>query len=252
MTFRDISFVRASIVTGLLTLSAAAQSYMPPTSMPPAADYEPQGEYVGTVQGTGAKLGAWLVSRGSSRFDVTLLPGGLLDLTKAAKGTDDPNGGWDGKTRYAATNITLSGTTFTASINGGGTAYQLTSITGTGANRVLNGTAGGNAFTLTRKTGEIGSGGDRQSPTLGLRPEGKILVRGREQGLPGRGECGFGEVEDPRQRRAVEIRELPVPGRPDHRQPRHHVPPYRGAIGLHAHFHGTEPGKQRHLHAGHA
>lgn len=174
------SIVKTSIFMGLMALSASAQfpSYMPPASNPPAADYEPQGEYVGAVQGTGAKLGAHLVSRGGSRFDVALLPGGLLDLTKENTGTADPNGGWDGKTRYAVPNITLNGTTFTATINGGGATYQLTSITGTGANRVLNGTVGGNAFALIRKTRENGIGGERQAPTLGLRPEGKTWSTG--------------------------------------------------------------------------
>jgi hypothetical protein len=102
-----------------------------------------------------------------------LLPGGLLDLTMAATTKADPNGGWDGKTRYSATNITLSGTTFNATISGGGTSYVLTSITGTGAARVLNGTAGGSAFALTRKTGVNGASEERHSPTLGLRPDGK-------------------------------------------------------------------------------
>lgn len=172
MAFRTIPFARATIFTGFMALAAAAQEFMPPTNNPPAADYEAQGEYVGTIQG-GAKLGAWLVSRGSGKFDVVILPGGLLDLTKAATGRVDPNGGWDGKTRYSATNITLSGTTFNATIAGGGTSYVLTSITGTGINRVLNGTAGGSAFALARKTGDLGIGGDRHSPTTGLRPEGK-------------------------------------------------------------------------------
>jgi hypothetical protein len=160
-----------------MALSAAAQEYMPPTTNPPAADYEAQGEYVGTITG-GAKLGAWVVSRGTSKFDVILLPGGLLDLTKAATGAADPNGGWDGKTRYSASNVTLSGTTFSATITGGGTSYVLTTITGTGAARTLNGTAGGSAFALTRKTGVNGAGGERQSPTLGLRPEGKTWSTG--------------------------------------------------------------------------
>jgi len=175
MAVHGIPFVRASMVAGLLALSAAAQVYMPPTSLPPAGDYEPQGEYVGTVAGTGAKLGAWLVSRSGSKFDVSILPGGLLDLVKEASGglLADPNGGWDGKTRYSTTNVTLSGTTFTATISGGGATYQLTSITGTGPDRVLNGTVGGNAFALARKTRQHGIGGERQSPTLGLRPEGK-------------------------------------------------------------------------------
>ena len=205
MAFKHFGFIRASIITGTLALSSLAQEYMPPTSIPPAADYDPQGEYFGTVAGSGAKLGAWLVSRGGSKFDVILLPGGLLDLKKEATGIADPNGGWDGKTRYSASNVTLSGTTFTASINGGGTAYALTSITGTGADRVLNGTAGGSAFALTRKTKANGTGGERQSPTLGLRPEGNarlagipILVRGRQQGHPGRGTGGPYEVEAPR------------------------------------------------------
>jgi hypothetical protein len=165
----------------LLCLSGIAslqgQEYMPPTNNPPAADYEPQGEYVGTIQG-GAKLGAWVVARGSSTFDVVLLPGGLLDLTKAFTGHADPNGGWDGHTRFSASNITLSGTTFTATLTGGGTTYQLTSITGSGAARVLNGTAGGSPFALVRKTGVNGLGGERQGPTLGLRPEGKLWSTG--------------------------------------------------------------------------
>jgi hypothetical protein len=177
MAFRTISLVRASMLMGCMALAVSAQEFMPPTNNPPAADYEPQGEYVGTITG-GAKLGAWLISRGSSKFDVVILPGGLLDLTKAATGKADPNGGWDGKTRFSATNITLSGTTFTATITGGGTTYLLTSITGTGNARVLNGTAGGAAFALERKTGEYGQGGDRHSPTTGFRPEGKSWLTG--------------------------------------------------------------------------
>ncbi len=160
-----------------MALAAGAQEYMPPTTNPPAADYEPQGEYVGTITG-GAKLGAWLVARGGSKFDVVLLPGGLLDLTMAATQKADPNGGWDGKTRYSTTNVSLSGTTFNATITGGGTTYTLTSITGTGAARVLNGTAGGAAFALTRKTGVNGEGGERHSPTTGLRPENQSWSTG--------------------------------------------------------------------------
>jgi hypothetical protein len=142
---------------------AGAQEYMPPTSTPPA-DYEVQGEYVGTTA-NGAKVGAWLISRGSMRFDVVLLPGGLLALTP-----NDPNGGWNGTSRFSASNVTLSGTTFSATLTGG---YVLTSITGTGIARVLNGTANGSAFALNRVTGALGIGGPRQSPTLGLRPEGQ-------------------------------------------------------------------------------
>jgi hypothetical protein len=158
--------------------SLQAQEFFPPTTNPPAADYEPQGEYVGPIQGSEARLGAWVVARGSSRFDVVLLPGGLLDLTKAATGSADPNGGWDGRTRYAATNIALSGTTFTATIAGGSATYQLTSITGTGAARVLNGTAGDKTFALVRKTGVLGASEERHAPTLGLRPEGKAWSTG--------------------------------------------------------------------------
>jgi hypothetical protein len=91
MAFRNISFIRATILTGFMALAAVAQEYMPPTTNPPAADYEPQGEYVGTITG-GAKLGAWLVSRGGSKFDVILLPGGLLDLTKPPQGKMIPMG----------------------------------------------------------------------------------------------------------------------------------------------------------------
>jgi hypothetical protein len=180
MAIQGIPFARTWMAAGLLALSAAAQVYMPPTSLPPAADYDPQGEYFGTVEGTGAKLGAWLVSRSGSKFDVSILPGGLLDLKKEISGglVADPNGGWDGKTRFTATNITLSGTTFAATISGGGATYTLTSITGTGPDRVLNGTVGGAAFALTRKTRQYGIGGDRQSPTLGLRPEGKSWSTG--------------------------------------------------------------------------
>jgi hypothetical protein len=168
---------RVAFLFGCIASIASAQEHMPPGAVP-AADYEPQGEYVGKIEATGAKLGAHIVSRGGSKFDVVILPGGLLDLTKTATGKEDPNGGWDGKTRYTATGITLSGTTFAASISGGGTTYALTTITGTGVNRVLNGTAGGNAFALTRKTGANGVGGERQSPTLGLRPEGKAWSAG--------------------------------------------------------------------------
>lgn len=151
-----------------------AQEFMPPLTNPPAADYEPQGEYVGAVPGSGARLGAWVVARGGSHFDVVLLPGGLLDLGKAAGRRGDPDYGWDGHARYSATGIALSGTNFNAALTGGGTTYQLDSITGTGSARVLNGTAGASAFALVRKTGEHGIGGERHSPTLGLRPEGKF------------------------------------------------------------------------------
>lgn len=179
MVFHGLLFVRAATTAALLALSALAQEqYMPPTKLPPAADYEPQGEYVGTVEVTGAKLGAWLVSRSGSKFDVSILPGGLLDLSKEAKGIADPNGGWDGKTRYSVANITLTGTTFSTTITGGGASYVLTTITGTGSDRVLNGTVGGNAFALTRKTRQYAIGGERQSPTLGLRPEGKTSMAG--------------------------------------------------------------------------
>jgi Domain of Unknown Function (DUF1080) len=162
-----------AMLFGCLASLVSAQEYQPTTQDPPTADYEIQGEYFGKVEATGAKIGAHIVARGSSRFDVVILPGGLLSLSAS-----DPNGGWDGKTRYTATGITLSGTTFSASITGGATAYVLTTITGTGPNRVLNGTAAGNAFALTRKTGPNGTGGERQSPTLGLRPEGKTWSTG--------------------------------------------------------------------------
>jgi len=155
-----ISSVLAFLFCGFY--QASAQDFYMPPDRPPPADYDIQGEYVGTITG-GSKLGAWVISHGSMRFDVVLLPGGLLELPNDSA----DGGGWNRTSRFTANNITLSGTAFTATLSGG---YAVQSITGSGSDRVLNGTFNGQAFALKHVL--------RKSPTQGLRPEGKSWSTG--------------------------------------------------------------------------
>lgn len=131
----------------LLAGAVSAQDFMPP-DRPPPADFQVQGEYVGTIDG-GGTLGAWVVGQGGDKYNVVFLPGGLLTLP------GQEHGGWNQTVRHA----------------GAGTAANLTTangfrgaITGTGEAKVMKGTTqDGKAFTLNRVL--------RKGPTTGLQPK---------------------------------------------------------------------------------
>ncbi|MEO6095264.1 MAG: DUF1080 domain-containing protein [Fibrobacteria bacterium] len=134
----------------VFVLPIYAQKYDTPTAANNVESFKKQGEYVGTAT-DGTKLGAWLVARSGSRYAVTFLPGGLLTLP------NDPNGGWDEKTRYLsagdqAITALSSPQGYTASVTGSGEAAVMT-VTGPGSK----------TYTLKRV--------ERKSPTLGLQPK---------------------------------------------------------------------------------
>jgi hypothetical protein len=149
--------IRRNTVLGcVLALGAAGgvlgqtgEFSLPITNTQALEAYQVQGEYFGTISGGGGNLGAWVISMGNNSYNVSFLPGGLLEIPGQA------GGGWNKTTRY----------------NGTGTAASLTttngfaaSITGTGMNRVMTGTTNtGAAFTLNKV--------QRISPTKGLKPQ---------------------------------------------------------------------------------